>query len=40
MASGRFDTTKIITGRYPVADVPKALEKLLSREDAKVTVKM
>ena len=39
MASGRLDTTPIITGRYSIPDVPKALEKLLNREDAKVTVK-
>jgi threonine dehydrogenase-like Zn-dependent dehydrogenase len=39
MASGRFDTTKMITGRCSIPDLPKALEKLLSKEDAKVTVK-
>ena len=39
MASGRLDTTKIITSRFNVPDVPKALEKLKEREDAKVTIK-
>jgi threonine dehydrogenase-like Zn-dependent dehydrogenase len=39
MASGRLDTTRIITSRYSVPDVPKALEKLKDREDAKVTIK-
>jgi threonine dehydrogenase-like Zn-dependent dehydrogenase len=39
MASGRLDTTKIITSRYSIADVPKALQKLKDREDAKVTIK-
>ena len=31
--------TKIITARYSVQDVPKALEKLKKREDVKVTIK-
>jgi len=39
MSSGRLDTTKIITNRYSVNDVAKALEKLKDREDAKVTIK-
>jgi hypothetical protein len=39
VSSGRLDMTKIITARYSVPDVPKALEKLKSREDVKVTIK-
>ena len=39
MASGRLDTTSIITSRYRIEEVPKALEKLKDREDAKVTIK-
>lgn len=39
VSSGRLDMTKIITARYSVPDVPKALEKLKKREDVKVTIK-
>jgi threonine dehydrogenase-like Zn-dependent dehydrogenase len=39
VSSGRLDITKIITNRYPVAEVATALEKLKDRNDAKVTIK-
>jgi threonine dehydrogenase-like Zn-dependent dehydrogenase len=39
VSSGRLDITGIITSRHPVPDVPKALEKLKERTDAKVTIK-
>jgi len=39
ISSGKLDLTKIITGRYSVSEVPKALEKLKDRTDAKVTIK-
>jgi threonine dehydrogenase-like Zn-dependent dehydrogenase len=39
VSSGRLDVTKMITDRYGLQDVPKALEKLKPREDAKVTIK-
>jgi threonine dehydrogenase-like Zn-dependent dehydrogenase len=39
VASGRLDTTKIITGRYRIEEVSKALDRLKSREDAKITIK-
>ena len=39
VASGRLDLLGIITARFGISDTPKALERIRSRVDAKITIK-
>jgi threonine dehydrogenase-like Zn-dependent dehydrogenase len=39
MAAGKIDQTKIITRRYPLSQIPSAMEQAMKRVDAKITIK-
>jgi hypothetical protein len=39
VASGRYDPLSIITARFRLPETPKALERIRSRVDAKITIK-